>query len=359
MAAFKLLSAIEQVAAHLRTELATGRWSGTMPGVYQLVEELKVSRVTMDAALRTLEKEGLLVPQGAGRRRLIQRPKRSAPPSLRVQILVYEDDCRQMGYIIETQHRLLEAGFTASFAPKTLRDLGMDVKRVASFVQRNEADAWIVMAASREVLEWFSGQSVPAFALFGRFSGIPISAISPRKSPAMATAVQRLVSLGHRRIVMLSREERRKPSPALFEQNFLSAMEEQGVPTGPYNLPDWENSPEGFHRCLDSLLAHTPPTALIIEEPFRFHAAKDYLARRGLVAPEHISLVCGDPDITFSWHDAPVSHIRWVETAVIHRLTNWVNNVARGKTHRRQTYIEAEFVEGGTIGPAPRAKRPA
>jgi hypothetical protein len=34
----------------------------------------------------------------------------------------------------------------------------------------------------------------------------------------------------------------------------------------------------------------------------------------------------------------------------------WAGNVARGKDDRQQTEFKAEFVEGGTIGPAPRGR---
>ena len=46
----------------------------------------------------------------------------------------------------------------------------------------------------------------------------------PRKNPALAVAVRRLVDLGHRRIVMLVREERLKPYPASYEQAFLNEL---------------------------------------------------------------------------------------------------------------------------------------
>lgn len=51
--------------------------------------------------------------------------------------------------------------------------------------------------------------------------------------------LRRLHELGHRRIVLLVREERRKPYPATFEQAFLDGLKELGITTGPYNLPDW------------------------------------------------------------------------------------------------------------------------
>jgi hypothetical protein len=41
---------------------------------------------------------------------------------------------------------------------------------------------------------------------------------------------------------------------------------------------------------------------------------------------------------------------------LIHRLLRWADNVARGKDDQQQVFVEAEFFEGGTIGPAPRDK---
>lgn len=66
-----VLSAVEQVAEHLRAEVLRGELSGKMPGVNPLVAELGVGHKTVNAALTQLEQEGLLVGQGVGRRRKI------------------------------------------------------------------------------------------------------------------------------------------------------------------------------------------------------------------------------------------------------------------------------------------------
>jgi DNA-binding GntR family transcriptional regulator len=70
-----VLSAVEQVAGHLRSEVLRGGLSGTLPGVTPLAEELGVNRKTVAAALRMLEDEGLLVNQGRGRQRRIALPE--------------------------------------------------------------------------------------------------------------------------------------------------------------------------------------------------------------------------------------------------------------------------------------------
>jgi len=78
---------------------------------------------------------------------------------------------------------------------------------------------------------------------------------------------------------MMVREERSKPEPGTFERNYLAELEALGVLTGPYNLPDWDNQPGSFQRCLESLFHSTPPPALILDEPALFFATQQFLTR--------------------------------------------------------------------------------
>ncbi len=351
MQTFRLLSAAEQVAGRLREEIMRGSLIGTSPGVHRLAVAFGVHRTTAEDALRLLENEGLLQPQGVGRRRLIVLPKDVTPPALRVKFLHYQELDRRLSYVVDLQHLLMERGHSVSFASKNLLSLGMDAMRVASMVNETKADAWVVFAGPRDVLEWFAKQSVHAFALFGRRRSVRIAGTGPDKQPALLAAVRRLIALGHRKIVMLLREEHRKPQPGPVARAFLGELERQGLTTGAYNLPEWEDSIEGYRRCLDSLFRVTPPTALILDEAFLFNLAQHHLARRGILAPQQVSLVCADPDPTFDWAHPSVSHIHWDQQQVVKRIVRWADNVARGKEDRRQTLTKAKFIEGGTIGP--------
>lgn len=354
MDSFKLQSPPEQLAAHLRGQILRGVWRGGMPGAPAVATELGVDHRMVIAAFHLLENEGLLEPQGAGRRRRIVLPENYSPPALRIQILSYEDCDRQQFYLIELLHQLLKGGHTADFATKTQHELGMNVSRITRFVENTEADAWVILSGSRELLEWFASQPKPAFALAGRRRGIPIAGCGPDKVPAQREAVRRLVALGHRRIAMLSHEERRKPGPGFAERSFLEELQSLGIPTGPYNLPDWRDDTEDFHRCLDSLFRHTPPTALLIDEARLFIAAQQHLAQLGILAPRDVSLFCLDPDPAFAWCRPSVAHIRWEPHPLVRRIVRWADNVARSRDDRRQSLTKAEFVEGGTIGPAPK-----
>lgn len=355
MSEFRLASASEQVAAHLRRELLRGRWVGTLPGVHYLAEHLGVNHKTVGAALRLLEQQGLLECQGKGRKRRIMRlPGNQATRSMRVGLLDNELDERQASeMLLKLRHALHRAGHRPVLPRRSLGEINMEVGKVAGLVNSMEVDAWVIFGASREVLEWFAVQSTPAFALAGRQEGVPIAGTKPTMGLAYQEVTRRFVELGHRRIVLLAREMRRHPQPGRSERAFLEELEAQGIKTGRYNLPDWEDHPAGFHRVLDSLFSVTPPTALLIDEAFLFTAASQFLASRGIRVPGDVSLACTTNDLSFKWCERSVAHIRWKVHDIAREILRWAADVSCGNHKVKQTLLPAEFVEGGTIGPPP------
>jgi DNA-binding LacI/PurR family transcriptional regulator len=353
MEIFSVLSAVEQVAAHLRVEISQGRWIGTIPGADCLAAELGVNRKTMEAALRQLELENLLINQGRRRGRLIKLPA-GAPPktTLRVAILTHATSDLEEDYIFSLRYALEKAGHDTLIPGKTMNDFKLDVGRLGRLVKQTAAEAWVVVAGSREVLEWFIAQEVPTFALFGRRAGLAITGTGPDMLTVYLAATRRLIALGHRRIVNIVRNERRTPILGTIERAFCAELESHGISTGPYNLPNWEETGEGLEKLLRSLFHASPPTALILDEAAVFIAALQFLARRKIQVPEDVSLFCGSNDPTFSLCVPAISHIRWDHRPAVRSIVRWANHVAHGKDDRRQTLSPAEFVIGGTIGPA-------
>jgi DNA-binding LacI/PurR family transcriptional regulator len=166
---------------------------------------------------------------------------------------------------------------------------------------------------------------------------------------------RQLIELGHRRIVFLTRRALRIPQLAPLLKVFLDELEAHGISTGTYNLPDWEEDLDGFHRLLNSLFQHTPPTALIVDESIFLVATMQFLQNRRLQVPEDVSLICTDGDPHFTWCRPSIAHIQWDTAPVVRRALRWADNVARGKQDRRQKVVTAKFLEGGTVGPAPKA----
>lgn len=350
---FQVHSSAEQVHGHLRGMILDGRLRGVMPGVLRLEREMGVSRRALMAAIAGLEHEGLLEAHGTGKpRRIVADAVTGAARRrrLRVRMLAYDEDSKRLPLFLEILHRLRLAGHHADFASHTLTGMGMDVGRVSDWLGRNEADAWLVMAGSRAVLEWFATSGVPVFAIFGRHLRQPIAGGGPRYAPTMEKLAERLFGLGHRRIVLMTRSERREPQPGPPERAFLHKLEELGVPIGSYNLPDWSEDADGFQQALISLFQLTPPTVLVLSEPAMFVASMQFLNGRGLAVPGDVSLVCLDDDPAFAWSRPVVSRVVWNPQPLVRAVTRWVGQVAAGGDPRKKVVIRTEFVEGGTVG---------
>ncbi|MDG0994511.1 MAG: substrate-binding domain-containing protein [Akkermansiaceae bacterium] len=351
MDSINVLSAAEQVAEHLRNELLRGVLSGTMPGAHPLAEELGVNHKTVKAALQLLEKEGLLVGLGAGRRRKIVLPEGHAPPALRVAVFFYRKGDEAHDLFTRFQIKLKAAGHTVVHAPKNLTDLGGNLRRLARMIKDTAADAWVVTGGSKEVLQCFVQRQIPVFALYGDKSQLRIAGIGLKMLPAIVVATRRLIALGHRRIVMLE-SSLTLSSPGPDGAAFLDELAAHGIETGNYNMPGWEGGFDGFYLCLESLFARTPPTAIFLFSVAEYFATLQFLAHRGLRVPGDVSLVCIDMAPYFHRYQPTISHVRWNDQLMVNRIARWANNISHGKDDRRQSFSKAEFVEGGTVGVA-------
>ena len=351
MTQWQRLSTIDQFTAHLRDGLLSGHWAGTMPGVHRLAAEFALNSKTVEAALQLLEKEGLLEGQGAGRRRKIVLPKDHAPPALRVAVLFYEKGDEAHDLFIRFQNKLKAAGHTLVHAPKNLTDLGGNLRRLARMIKDTRADAWVVIAGSKEVLQCFEQGQIPVFALYGEASRLRIAGIAPNQVPAIVTATRRLIALGHQRIVILEITSTLS-NPGPDGVAFLDELAAHGITAGSYNMPGWEGGFDGLYRCLESLFARTPPTAIFLFSAAEYFATLQFLAHRGLRVPQDVSLICCDVAPYFKRYQPSISHVRWNDQLMVNRIGRWAKNISHGKEDTRQTMIDAEFVEGGTVGPA-------
>ncbi|MBT8045228.1 MAG: substrate-binding domain-containing protein [Verrucomicrobiae bacterium] len=353
MAMLRVLSASEQVAEHLRAELENQTWTGMMPGGDKLARELGVGGNTIEAALKILENDGWLENRGRRRGRKIHPKSRSQQDRrLRVSLLLLEPSAQYSPPVLELARALEAAGHQVSYAGKSQKELGHNTLRIARHVKQTTADAWVVCAAPRETLKWFEQSGLPSFAYSGRANQVQIPSMSPDKAPAIRSAIQRLYELGHRRMVYLCRPERRIPEPGLLEREFIKELKNLGIVTGSYNLPDWDEDIEGFHRGLGSLFGLTAPTAVFVDDCLFVTATIQFCTRAGLRIPEDFSLISTDYDPSFAWCLPSIAHIRWESRSITRRIVQWADHIALGKQDINKGFSKARFVDGGTVGRA-------
>lgn len=345
----KPLSLVDQVANHLRQEISRGRWSDSIPGRKVLVRELGVNGSTVERAMGQLEKEGLLEAQGKGKPRRVKQGAIPPVPCTRVAIMLYEPADAYHTLIVDLQHQLSKSGHVVSFASKSLMELKHDPKRVLGVLRKTPADAYIMLAASKSVLRAVLELPAPVFAMFGRMADLPIAGVGQNTSKAMREAIDCLCHHGHERIVKLAREENIKGDLGSVERDFLSHLQSRGLPTSSYNLPYWQNSPRGFHQCLEELFRVTPPTAIILDEWKLYYVARNYLAGKRGKASRDVVCISMDYHESFEWCRPRAPHFHCDERQYVKRTVQWVNNMARGKKDVRQTDIFARFDDGGLL----------
>ena len=354
------LSLTDQTANHLRQGIRESRWGGRFPGVPAIVKECEVSINVARAAVRLLEADGWVTPGGHGRRRSITRDVGGSGPSrvLRVGILLREPRARlEPGFQEALQsiiHRAENAGHNCFFAQKTQLDLQDRVDRVARHVRTVEADAWMVVDGQRRVLEWFAAQPRPVLALGGGCKGLEMAAVGPDVDAKFLDITRRLLDLGHRRIVILSPENTRMPVCSELFQKMLDEINRRGVQTSTFNLPDWEETPEGLRALLDSLFRVTPPTALIVTQPMWTHGVLSFASSRSIQIPGQLSLFAYGIEHLLPWHIPTISHMVADDLPVVKRALDWIRNIAKGHEDRRNVTYPARNVEGGTLAPPPR-----
>ena len=359
MQPIRLFSVVEQTAEHLRKGLHEGRWRGNLPGVVQLATECDVAIRSMRAALQQLEAEGLLTSRGLGRSRRIAAPGgvMASLRTLRVGVLThdvpFQQESKTEQVLLLVKHDLEAAGHTVFSTSHSQAELQHDVRRIIRHLKETPADAWVVVSGSRGLLEWFAGQPVPTMALYGRSQGLPLARTGPDKVPPMIDATRQLIALGHRRIVLITALARRTPVPGNVEQAFLDELAAHGIATSSYNLPDWEETPRGLHTLLENQFKLTPPTALIIEETPQAIAALRFLAERGIKVAGQVSVISADCDHSLAWCHPAMAQMEWNNRPIIRRIVRWCDAVRRGNPDRKTINFPAQFVPGGSIGPAP------
>ena len=350
MASFRIQNASEQVATHLREQIRCGQWVVHMPGVNRLATDLEVARKTVEVALKQLEREGVLIGEGAGKRRKINRLATNRS-QIRIGLMTLGSRVEDRVDLLDVQQLIERDGHVAFFSARSVKEIGDNRRRYRQVIADAQADAWIVLCGVRPLLDWFVEDQIPVFALYGRRRGLPIASVGPDKGPAIQEAVAQLASLGHRRIVTLCREERHRPELGSQERHFLEALRAHDIPTGSYNLPVWKDTPDGFREQLEKLFAVTPPTALIVDTSSLYIATLQFLAEKGIRSPEEVSLVATDPHELFGWC-RPVAHIVWDYNRALARIRRWADHISQGRPDTRETHIKARLIPGETIGPA-------
>lgn len=314
---------------------------------------------TLLAAQSRLVSEGLL--RRAGRKSLeitAERTRVSGAP-LRVAFLLANDYVRT-GVLLrellsEAQTALENEGHICLHLVHPDISADSPGEDFAARVNEIAADAWLVFAGSQATLSWFLSRETPVLAVGGRCRDLPIAAVGEVAENAMREAIRSLLALGHRRIVFVSDRTWRTPTDGRVVKTFREELKAAGLPVGPFNLPDWEESPAGHLKLLRDLFQLTPPTAMIFSDYEPLISAISFAASRGIVIPRDLSMVVMGNDASLDWIVPAPARFDCSNRKILNNLLLWIDQVRKGQGDlREQRLVEARFVPGHSLARAPR-----
>jgi DNA-binding LacI/PurR family transcriptional regulator len=366
---------VAAVAARLADRIRSGTFQPGqgLPSERKLANDLGVSRGVVRAAIQQLAFGGLI----------------SIRPNCRPVVVLYE---RTPTPLSRTTIGIWLWPNTGDYATTAIlrgiqgANLGENVRLVIGNLQGQEWDAVYdsearflrSMAEGPDgvgVIIWYLGaeKNLSELQLL-RASGVPIVFVD-RRSPAGFEAdyvgtnnesaamrgVDHLISLGHRRIAMLSNVDS-SSSVLDREAGYRQALLRASIPVREdYAQRITEDEPKGVERLVDSLLSlEQPPTAIFCINDNMALLVHEALERRGLAVPDDISVlgfdgllrwVPGGGHLTSLYQD--FERIGKVATELVFERISSHTPAAY-----KHLFFDAPLVDCGSTAPPPQCREP-
>jgi DNA-binding transcriptional regulator YhcF (GntR family) len=352
---------LDMVRDALRAEISAGRWARRLPGTRVLALRLGVSAPTVGAALDRLVAEGFLESGGPRRAyRLTEHARANAsagarPRRRQLVILTHE----AVGQLVENTRELLEALMGRMAARGWLvRHQVLDfvhVKRPQKTWDRQigvvEGTKIVAVYGTPSLAEWATRRKIPMLFLGGNGGNFPMPAVAVSSSRMAEEALDRLTSLGHRRIALplCDRTTEFKRRLKELTQVAVERMGERYQP-GYHNPESNHGAPDTLRRILARVFAGPVPTALVLLDWKEVVAAHCFLAERGLRVPRDVSLVMLSDVPTAEWFHPELCRFRFPQKKIISEMIKWLDG---RPGNERVARLSGTWVDGGSIGPPP------
>jgi DNA-binding LacI/PurR family transcriptional regulator len=299
-------SLVAQVADAIRAEVLLGTWKEWLPSEREISRSLHVSRNTCRAGLRVLQSEKLLEPlKGKGirltkvaaeqARSLADRPSHSVgvimplplarmPPHSAVVLDELKDELTMSG----NQLHLHDGPAFYSGTPD---------KALERLVTHNRHDCWILTRSTEAMQKWFMKRNIPCVVSGSVYSGINLPSADQDRRAMCRHAAGRLISLGHRRLVFLSRRFR-AAGDVESELGFMEGVKASSHADVEAKILFHDDTRDSTVHLIDGLWRRgaTPPTGLLIANSYCYLSAMSALTQNGLRVPEDVSVISRDDD---------------------------------------------------------------
>jgi LacI family transcriptional regulator len=182
----------------------------------------------------------------------------------------------------------------------------------------------------------------------------PSASVGFDNRAAMKALAEKVITLGHRRIGVISAPTETNDRARERVQGIMAAMQEAGLQTDGPNVVNVDYSIGNGARAFEELMrAATPPTAVICGNDVLAVGALDAAKQLGIRVPEDVSIT-GFDDIEL----AQISQPRLTTVHVPHRqmgrqAAQLLIAMLKGESDTQKICLDTWIVERETLGPVP------
>ncbi len=341
----------------LRDGLLSGRWTGHLPGEHELCAELRVSRMTLRAAIEQLAQDRHLEKGGHGRRhRIMTPPTEGSPhnvPGGKVRVLSQTPPENVVGVmeraLAELQRGLAGAGTGYHYLYRADLTRPTTNRSLAALVDASPRDAWVLCGVPPAVQHWFASRGVPAMVLGARAPGVALPHVEFASRALARHAGGQFLKYGHRRLALL-RFSLEMVGETECEDGLRDASSEHPE-TAEVAIEHCTTSRPTIRRAMARLLALKPvPTAFLVTQPQWVWCVLACLNRAGIRVPEDAAIISRGDDLFLQTSDPEITRYAYDGPRLGRAATRLMLQVlAQPGGKFRSTVLMPEFVRGETL----------
>ena len=348
-------SLVSQTATVLKDEIHSGAWKKWLPGEHELCAELHVSRVTLRAALKQLQREGWVKSSRGRRREIINAPSRRRPTKSHEVVLLTPSSLESsepfaMFWIDSLREQLGSAGYHLNIHVRRAAYGRQPVRTLTTLIERLNPAAWVLCDSTAQIQHHFSGAGAPCVIAGSRHSGVSLPSVDVNYRAACHHAVGQFLAKGHVRLAFLN------PASGLAgdwdsEMGFLEGAAQTRRPDVEARVVRHDNTMSGVCRELTALLRRpNPPTGFLVSLPMHVLTVMGFLMSRGLHFPREVALISRDDDSLLPHMYPAVARYAANPTFHARKLAKAVLALARGEVVAATEHkIIPRFIKGETL----------
>ncbi len=344
----------DQVVVYLKERIASGELHGLVPSERDLAGRMDVSRLTVRAALKRLEEEGVIEVRGRRRVTLPAGTGSRLPSGRCTELVVLSSEPLEEVYhshvlIMDMlREKLARHGFRMHVDVSPQYGMTRTGKVLAEKVRRHPDACWLLVRIPPEGQKWFAMQGLRAVVMGTPDPGLDIVSLDTDYDASCFHAASVLAARGKRSIALIRRIAN-LIGDEYSEAGMRRACDKANVDAVVHKLSgdstsviEWLKTTRAEGRMPDGIIANDPAIFLSV-----FSFCYNYRIR----IPEEMGIICRTDDLLLDAVRPSVARYRMNDSVLLNRLWRILLPILRDQVYEKVPhFLMPDFVPGASSG---------